>query len=90
MLKSMTETKLSLLDRFGLGFLNLLVALPTGVLLWVVLNGFPWAVHPWLPAISIVWFTAVMVLLGIITNSIVLVNFYGWVWRVLVKWFSLQ
>ena len=79
---------ISLFDRVALGFLNFLVSLPTGILLWVVLNGFPWAANPWLPAISIVWFTIIMTLLGVFHNSVLLVNFYGWLWRALARWFS--
>ncbi len=82
------EKAISIFDRIALGFLNLLVSLPTGVVLWVALNGFPWSVYTWLPAKSIIWFAIIMTLLGVVTNNVLLVNFYGRVWRVLVRWFS--
>ena len=87
-MKKRIDKELSIFDRVALGFLNLLVALPTGILLWAALNGVPWAAYPWLPVTSIVWFTALMTLLGVISNSVILVNFYGWIWRALVRWFS--
>ena len=82
--------KSSIPDRLALGFLSACVALPTGIVLWVALNGFPWAAFPWLPGMYILWFTIAMAVLGVITNSVVLANIYGKLWHILVKWFSLN
>lgn len=82
--------KSNVLDRLGLGLLSACVALPTGIVLWGALNGFPWAPFPWLPGIYILWFTLAMAVLGVITNSVVLANFYGKLWHILVKWFVLN
>ena len=79
--------KTTILDRFALGFLNAIVGLPTALLLWTALNGFPWAVTPWLPAVSILWFTLMVAVIGAFTDNIFLVTFYGKLWHVLVKWF---
>ena len=84
------KSKSKLHDRLALVFLNLVVALATGALLWLALNGFPWAMNPWLPASSIIWFSVVMTALGMIRNNVVLVEFYGKLWRLLVKWFTLN
>ena len=82
--------KSSAIDRLALGFISACIALPTGVLLWVALNGFPWAAFPWLPATFILWFTLAMAVLGVITNSVVLADFYGKLWHILMKWFALN
>jgi len=88
MLKKQDTEKITLMDRLALGLLNVCVALPTGVVLWAALNGFPWAIVPWLPGISILWFTLVMTIPGIVTNNILLADFYGKLWHVLFRWFT--
>ncbi|MET0027818.1 MAG: hypothetical protein ABW101_09295 [Candidatus Thiodiazotropha sp.] len=75
-------------DRLALGFLNLLVGLPTGALLWVVLNGFPWAASAWLPASFIFWFTGVMVVLGILMQEVLFLGIYSRCWNFLMYWFK--
>jgi hypothetical protein len=79
---------LTLFDRFSLAFLNALVALPTGVLLWALLNGYPWIITPWLPAVSILWFTIAMAILGAVTNNTLLIDMYGKIWHFFIRWFS--
>jgi len=79
--------KITIFDRFALAFLNACIALPTGVLLWAALNGLPWTILPWLPAVSILWFTLVVTIIGAVTNNNLLINFYGKVWHLLVRWF---
>lgn len=76
-------------DRLLMGFLNMLVAAPTGLLLWIALNGFPWAPVPWLSAEFILWFVVIMTILGIIMNDAVLAEFWGKLWRFLVWFFNL-
>ena len=84
------STKTTILDRFALGFLNAIVGLPTAVLLWAALNGLPWAIVPWLPAVSILWFTLAVTIVGAFTNDVLLVTFYGKLWKLLAKWFLLD
>ncbi len=78
--------KTTILDRLSLGLLNLVVALPTGFLLWLVLNGFPWAASAWLPAASIFWFTGVMVVLGILMQEVLFLGIYSRCWNFLMYW----
>ncbi len=80
--------KITLLDRLSLGLLNLIVGLPTGFLLWLVLNGFPWTTSAWLPASAIFWFTAVMVVLGILMQEVLFLGIYSRCWNFLVFWFK--
>jgi hypothetical protein len=82
--------KSNIFDRLALGLLSACVALPTGIVLWAVLNGFPWATFPWLSGMYILWFTLAMAVFGVVTNSVVLANFYGKMWHILVKWFALN
>lgn len=79
-----------IIDRLAFGLLSACVALPTGIVLWAALNGFPWVVLPWLSGLFILWFTLIMAVLGVFTNSVVLVNFYAKLWHFLVRWFSLD
>ena len=83
-----SDKKLAKSDQLTLGFLNGVIAIPTGVILWVALNGFPWANTPWLPAVSIVWFTIAAFIAGAVNNNNFLINFYGKVWHLLVKRFT--
>jgi hypothetical protein len=82
------EQKPTLFDRFAVGFLNLVVGLPTGFLLWVALNGFPWGGVGWLPAIYILWFTGVMVILGVLMQEVIFLSIYSKCWRFLYYWFK--
>ena len=82
------EEKVTLLDRIGIGLLNVVVGLPTGILLWVALNGFPWGVVPWLPAVSILWFTGAMAVLGVLMQEVLFLNIYSKCWHFLVRWFG--
>ncbi|MCU7844069.1 MAG: hypothetical protein KZQ93_09540 [Candidatus Thiodiazotropha sp. (ex Monitilora ramsayi)] len=75
------------MDRLAIGFLNLVVGLLTGSLLWLVLNGFPVALEPWLPAHSILWFTGVMVVLGILRQEVIFLGIYSACWRFVYNWF---
>ena len=77
----------TLTDRLTAGLLNLLVSLPTGILLWATLNGFPVVAIPWLPAKFILWFSAIMVILGILKQDILLLNIYSKCWNALYYWF---
>jgi hypothetical protein len=77
----------TLIDRFAVGFLNLLVSLPTGILLWAVLNGYPIVTIPWLPAEAILWFTGAMVLLGVLMQDVLFLNIYSKCWNILYYWF---
>jgi len=80
--------KITVIDRLALGFLNGLIGLPTGIILWAALIGLPWGVIPWLPAVSILWFTLAVAIIGAVLNSNFLVNFYGKVWQFLWRWFG--
>ncbi len=87
-MQSKENDKLTILDRFALGFLNACVALPTGIVLLLALSGFPGVIFPWLPATSIIWFTLIMTALGMVTNNNILINFYGKIWHMLARWFT--
>ena len=84
----MPNNDFTLGDRLAVTFLNGLIALPTGVLLWLALNGFPWAFVFWLPAQAILWFAGIMALLGLLVNRVLLADFYGLCWRFLLRWFA--
>ncbi len=87
-MRNKDNDKLTLFDRLALGFLNACVALPTGIILWLVLSGFPGVITPWLPGVSIIWFTLIMSILGVVTNNNILINFYGKTWHMLARWFT--
>lgn len=82
------KERLTLFDLLGLALLNAAVALPTGCLLWLVLNGFPFGWIGWLPGQSVLWFTAAAAALGVLTRENWLADFYGWSWRAILRWFS--
>jgi len=82
------EEKITLPDRLGIALLNVVVSLPTGFLLWLALNGFPWGVVGWLPAVSILWFTGTMAILGALMQEVLFMNTYTKCWHFLVRWFG--
>lgn len=86
---SSTQAKppISLFDRLALAFLNAVVALPTGFLLWLILNGMPVVWVGWLPVQSILWFTLVMATVGAVIESQPLAEFYSRAWRLIVRIF---
>lgn len=71
-------------DRFGVAMANLALSLPTGVLLWIVLNGFPWGWTGWVPAWSILAFALVMTALGGLMQQNLLLDIYARSWRFIV------
>ena len=75
------------MDRLAIGFLNLIVGLLTGSLLWLVLNGFPVVLEPWLPAYSILWFAGVMAVLGVLRQEVLFLGIYSTCWRFIYHWF---
>ena len=77
----------SLADRFGVALANLALALPTAVLLWTLLNGWPWDWLGWLPAWTILAFTGVMTLLGALMQQNLLLSLYEHTWSFIVAWF---
>ncbi|MDN5924106.1 MAG: hypothetical protein L0H70_03805 [Xanthomonadales bacterium] len=77
----------SFFDRLALAFLNALIALPTGTLLWLALNGFPFTWVGWLPAQSILWFTLIMAMAGAVIESQLLADCYGHLWQLVVRVF---
>ena len=80
--------KPTIMDRFAIGLLNLVIGLPTGFLLWMVLNGFPWGTASWLPASFILWFTGAMILLGVLMQEAIFLNIYSKCWRFLYLLFK--
>lgn len=83
-----SDERTTLTDLWGLALLNAAVALPTGSVLWLILNGFPVVWVGWIPAQSILWFTAAMAALGALTREAWLADLYGWLWRSIVRWFT--
>ena len=81
------EDKVTILDRIGIGLLNVAVGLPTAFLLCLALNGFPWGIVGWLPAVSILWFTGAMVVLGVLMQEVLFLNIYSKCWHFLFRWF---
>lgn len=77
------DQKQSITDRLAIGLLNLVIGLPTGFLLWVVLNGFPWGGVGWLSAVFILWFTGAMVILGLLMQEVIFLNIYSKCWHFL-------
>lgn len=73
--------KPTLSDYLAVAFLNAVFAAPTGLLLWFGLNRIDIGLSQWLPLQSILWFTAAVVVLGLILGDAWLARFYGWVWR---------
>jgi hypothetical protein len=86
-LKKIPEKRNTLADTFAVSFLNVLFGLPTGFILWLVLNGFPFVWIGWLPLGSILNFTIAAVIIGHVINEDWLANLYGWLWCNLVRWF---
>ena len=80
--------KVTLADHIAVAFLNALIAFLTGLLLWLALNGVPVTWAGWLPFQAVVWFVAIVVIIGFFAQDVWLANFYGRVWRGLVSWFS--
>ena len=80
--------KVTLTDHIAVAFLNTMIAVSTGLLLWLALNGVPVTWAGWLPFQAVVWFVAIVVIVGAFVQDVWLANFYGWVWRGLVGWFS--
>ncbi len=78
----------TLSDRFGVAMANLLLALPSGALLWVLLNGWPWDWIGWLPAPSILAFAAVMTALGALMQQNLLLRVYEHTWKLIVDGFG--
>jgi len=70
----------------AIGFLNVCIGLPTGMLLWVVLNGYPWVGIVWLPVVSVLWFTGAVTILGILMQEVLLLKIYSKCWRFLYYW----
>lgn len=73
-------------DRFGIAAANLVLALPTGALLWVLLNGWPWDWVGWLPAWTILAFAGGMTLLGLLMQQNLLLRMYDHAWRFIIDW----
>jgi hypothetical protein len=82
------EEKITLVDRLWIALLNVVVSLLTGFLLWLALNGFLWGVVGWLPAVSILWFTGTMAILGALMQEVLFMNIYTKCWHFLVRWFG--
>lgn len=77
----------TLSDRFGIAMANLMLALPTGALLWVLLNGWPWDWIGWLPAWTIAAFAGAMTLLGAAMKQNALLGIYQHCWKLIADWF---
>ena len=80
------EKEISIQDRLVLGVLNGVLGLPTGFVLWLLLNGFLLLEELWLPLEAVLWFALVMAILGMFLHDAVLSAFYGRLWAMLVTW----
>jgi len=82
------DTQSTLTDHIAIAFLNALLAFPTGLLLWLALNGAPVTWAGWLPFQAVFWFTAGVIAVGVVVRDTWLANLYGWIWHILFQWFS--
>ncbi|MES9865634.1 MAG: hypothetical protein ABW157_09875 [Candidatus Thiodiazotropha sp. LLP2] len=82
------EKETSLQDRLALGLLNAILGFLTGLILWLAINSFLLVGDYWLPFDIVLWFTLIMVLLGMFVHDALLTTFYSKIWHFLVAVFK--
>jgi ABC-type lipoprotein release transport system permease subunit len=76
------------MDRLAIGFLNLILGVITGTLIWLAFNGFfIYFEEIWLSAYFILWFTGGMVVLGFMLQETIFILIYSTTWRMLYNLF---
>jgi ABC-type lipoprotein release transport system permease subunit len=76
------------MDRLAIGFLNLILGVITGTLIWLAFNGFfIYFEKIWLSPYFILWFTGGMVALGLVLQEAIFIQIYSNTWRLLYNLF---
>ena len=84
----MSKENKTFFDYVAIAFLNAVVALLTGILIWLGINGVPFVYAGLLPFQFVYWFVGIVVVIGFFVQDTWFVNLFGRVWNILYRWFN--